>query len=122
MQGSHGTHEFYTERAHITKQLFLRGGFNAVIAESDFPDAFKVCYGRQLSLGLEVLIRPRWYLRPFLCLADVVVEPACSILCGLYAQVNLWVRGFKEGTVDDALDGFKVCRSAMPLLDSRLRM
>ena len=50
-QGSHGTHEFYTERAHITKQLFLNGGFNAVMLESDFPDAFKVRHAWLLMHG-----------------------------------------------------------------------
>ena len=51
MQSSHGTHEFYTERAHITKQLFLRGGFIAVMLEADFPDAFQVRSGLWLGLS-----------------------------------------------------------------------
>ena len=36
---SHGTHEFYRERAQITKRLIMEKGFSAVAVEADFPDA-----------------------------------------------------------------------------------
>src|SRR5688572_28447953 len=39
---SHGTHEFYRERAEITKRLILEKGFSAVAVEADFPDAYRV--------------------------------------------------------------------------------
>jgi erythromycin esterase-like protein len=41
-EASHGTHEFYRERARITQQLILRKGFNAVAVEADWPDAYRV--------------------------------------------------------------------------------
>lgn len=41
-EASHGTHEFYRERAQITKRLIEERGFNAVAVEADFPDAFRV--------------------------------------------------------------------------------
>ncbi len=41
-EGSHGTHEFYRERAQITKRLIRERGFQAVIVEADWPDAYRV--------------------------------------------------------------------------------
>ena len=41
-EGSHGTHEFYRERARITKRLILERGFTAVAIEGDWPDAYRV--------------------------------------------------------------------------------
>ena len=41
-ESSHGTHEFYRERAQITKRLIEEKGFDAVAVEADFPDAFRV--------------------------------------------------------------------------------
>jgi len=38
-EASHGTHEFYRERAQITKRLIEEKGFSAVAVEADFPDA-----------------------------------------------------------------------------------
>src|SRR5271156_4971021 len=37
-----GTHEFYRERAQITKRLIREKGFAAVAIEADWPDAFRV--------------------------------------------------------------------------------
>ncbi len=39
---SHGTHEFYRERAQITKRLIREKGFSAVAVEADFPDAYRL--------------------------------------------------------------------------------
>ena len=39
---THGTHEFYRERANITKRLIAEKGFNAVAVEADWPDAYRV--------------------------------------------------------------------------------
>lgn len=36
---SHGTSEFYTARAEITKYMIINHGFNIVATESDWPDA-----------------------------------------------------------------------------------
>jgi erythromycin esterase-like protein len=41
-EASHGTHEFYRERAQITKRLIQERGFNAVAVEADWPDAYRV--------------------------------------------------------------------------------
>lgn len=41
-EGSHGTHEFYRERAEITKRLIREMGFTAIAVEADWPDAYRV--------------------------------------------------------------------------------
>lgn len=41
-EASHGTHEFYRERAQITKRLIEEKGFLAVAVEADFPDAYRL--------------------------------------------------------------------------------
>lgn len=41
-EASHGTHEFYAERAEITKRLILEKGFLGVCIEGDWPDADRV--------------------------------------------------------------------------------
>lgn len=41
-EASHGTHEFYRERALITKRLIYQRGFNAVAVEADWPDADRI--------------------------------------------------------------------------------
>ena len=41
-EASHGTHEFYRERARITQRLIDEKGFAAVAVEADWPDAYRV--------------------------------------------------------------------------------
>ncbi len=41
-EASHGTQEFYEERAKITRRLITEKGFNAVAVEADWPDAYRV--------------------------------------------------------------------------------
>src|SRR6266508_3934941 len=41
-EASHGTHEFYAERARITRRLIEEKGFTIVAAEADWPDAYRV--------------------------------------------------------------------------------
>jgi erythromycin esterase-like protein len=41
-EASHGTEEFYRERAEITRRLILEKEFTAVAAEADWPDAYRV--------------------------------------------------------------------------------
>lgn len=41
-EATHGTHEFYRERARITRRLIEEKGFNAVVLEADWPDAHRV--------------------------------------------------------------------------------
>src|SRR5438309_7917690 len=49
-EATHGTHEFYNERAEITKRLIKEKGFTAIAVEADWPDAFRANrYVRGLS-------------------------------------------------------------------------
>jgi len=41
-EASHGTHEFYEERARITRRLIEETGFAGVAVEADWPDAYRV--------------------------------------------------------------------------------
>jgi erythromycin esterase-like protein len=41
-EATHGTHEFYRERAEVTKRLITEKGYAAVAVEADWPDAFRV--------------------------------------------------------------------------------
>lgn len=41
-EASHGTHDFYRERARITERLIAEKGFSAVAIEGDWPDAYRV--------------------------------------------------------------------------------
>jgi erythromycin esterase-like protein len=41
-EATHGSHEFYRERARITKRLIDDKGFTAVAVEADWPDAYRV--------------------------------------------------------------------------------
>ena len=53
-EASHGTHEFYRERALITKRLIYQRGFNAVAVEADWPDAYRInCFVRGESSDVD---------------------------------------------------------------------
>ena len=41
-EASHGTHEFYSERAKITKRLIAEKNFTVLAIEADWPDAARV--------------------------------------------------------------------------------
>lgn len=41
-EATHGTEEFYRERATITMRLITERGFNAVAIEGDWPDAYRI--------------------------------------------------------------------------------
>ena len=41
-EASHGSHDFYQERARLTRRLVEELGFNAVAIEGDWPDAYRV--------------------------------------------------------------------------------
>ncbi|MEJ5988842.1 erythromycin esterase family protein [Ramlibacter sp. PS3R-8] len=41
-EASHGTHEFYDERAALSRKLVTEHGFRAVVVEADWPDAWRV--------------------------------------------------------------------------------
>ncbi|HEX2100847.1 MAG TPA: erythromycin esterase family protein, partial [Candidatus Synoicihabitans sp.] len=51
-EGSHGTQEFYTLRAALTRRLIAERGFGGVAIEGDWPDALRVNrYVRQRGSG-----------------------------------------------------------------------
>ena len=41
-EASHGTHEYYTWRTHISKHLIEEKGFNFVAVEGDWPDCYRL--------------------------------------------------------------------------------
>ncbi len=41
-EATHGTHDFYLERARITQRLIEDHGFTVVAVEADWPDAYRV--------------------------------------------------------------------------------
>lgn len=41
-EASHGTHEYYTWRAAITKRLILEKGFQFIAVEGDWPDCYQL--------------------------------------------------------------------------------
>lgn len=41
-EATHGTHEYYTWRAEISKRLIREKGFSFVAVEGDWPDCFKI--------------------------------------------------------------------------------
>ena len=54
-EASHGTHEFYHNRAQITQRLIKEKGFSAVAVEGDWPDAYRVNrYVRSASERLRI--------------------------------------------------------------------
>ena len=70
-EATHGTHEFYRERARITRRLVEEKNFSAVVLEADWPDAYRVSEyvrgrGRDASAGqaLSAFTRfPQWMWR-----------------------------------------------------------
>jgi|SRR5690242_11246366 len=41
-EASHGTHEFYTWRAAISRRLIQEKGFNFIAVEGDWPDCYAI--------------------------------------------------------------------------------
>ena len=70
-EATHGTHEFYRERAKITRRLIEEKGFDAVVLEADWTDAFEVnqfVVGKTNSKSAESALKgftrfPRWMWR-----------------------------------------------------------
>src|SRR5690349_25154024 len=67
-EASHGTHEFYAERAALTRELIESGHVQAVAIEGDWPDAYRVnryVLGRSMDQDAEQALRgvqrfPTW--------------------------------------------------------------
>src|SRR5215208_3250408 len=41
-EASHGTHEYYTWRAEISKRLIVEKGFSFLAVEGDWPDCYRI--------------------------------------------------------------------------------
>lgn len=98
-EASHGTHEFYRERAQITKRLVKEKGFRAVAVEADWPDAYRVnryVRGERVrrlahEAGQSIAIR-LWHTRLLLAANHPSNSPiACSN--GRYAALEAWLPG-----------------------------
>jgi erythromycin esterase-like protein len=97
-EASHGTHEFYSERAKITKRLIDEKGFHAVAVEADWPDAYRVNrYVRAMSDDADAIEAlagfkarfPTWMWRN----ADVL-------------DFVGWLRSFNEAVAEEHKVGF----------------
>ena len=96
-EATHGTHEFYAERARITQSLITEKGFCAVAVEADWPDAYRVNryvraqgQDRHASAALDGFKRfPNWMWRN----TDVV-------------DLVDWLRGYNDARAPGAKAGF----------------
>ncbi|HZP12166.1 MAG TPA: erythromycin esterase family protein [Nevskiaceae bacterium] len=96
-EASHGTHEFYRERAAITRRLIEEKGFRAVAAEADWPDAWRVnrfVHGRGTDVRANDALRgfqrfPAWMWRNTVMLEFVD-----------------WLRAHNRRAQDDRCAGF----------------
>lgn len=70
-EATHGTHEFYAQRAQLTKQLIEKAGAKAIAIEGDWPDSYRVnryVRGEENDLAAEESLRgfrrfPTWMWR-----------------------------------------------------------
>jgi erythromycin esterase-like protein/predicted phosphoribosyltransferase len=87
-EASHGTHEFYRERAEITKRLIVEAGFTAVAVEADWPDAYRVNrFVRGASDDTS----------PDAALADFRRFPAWMWRNAQVAELVAWLREWNDG-------------------------
>jgi erythromycin esterase-like protein len=65
-EASHGTHDYYTWRSHISKRLITEKHFNFIVVEGDWPDCFRINHyikggTREGATAIEVLKKfDRW--------------------------------------------------------------
>jgi erythromycin esterase-like protein len=96
-EASHGTHEFYKERAQITKRLIKEKGFTAVAVEADWPDAYRVNrYVRGLGDDAEAID----------ALADFKRFPAWMWRNADVLDFVGWLRAYNEALSLNARVGF----------------
>jgi len=63
-EASHGTHQFYSQRAKITQRLIEEKGFLAVAVEADWPDAYQLNrYVKSVGDGEEAIHAFRLFTR-----------------------------------------------------------
>src|SRR5438105_743395 len=53
-EASHGTHEYYTWRSYISRQLIEKKDFNFIAVEGDWPDCYQInLYIKSLKSGTD---------------------------------------------------------------------
>ncbi|MBW3629800.1 MAG: erythromycin esterase family protein, partial [Gemmatimonadetes bacterium] len=94
-EATHGTHEFYRERARITRRLIEQHGFTAVAVEGDWPEVYPVNrYVRGAGTSLTAALAgfedfPEWMWRN----TDVV-------------ELVEWMRSYNQSRPEAARVGF----------------
>jgi erythromycin esterase-like protein len=92
-EASHGTHEFYRERAQITKRLIEEKRFTAVAVEADWPDSYRPKIGRrQPTLLRRVALvdgGPKWSGRGSITISDLSARPGCWAIPQDEAELRL---------------------------------
>jgi erythromycin esterase-like protein len=86
-EASHGTREFYEQRAAITRMLIEERGFLGVVCEADFPDAFRV--------NMSCAVATRWRTRTTRCRASRCGLGGCA--AGLLVAGGGCARGRRQG-------------------------
>jgi erythromycin esterase-like protein len=76
-EASHGTHEFYRERARNTQRLIRDRGFTVVAAGADWPGAYRV--NRWIRGTPDLLLPPRDLERLSSALGEPRLERAISV-------------------------------------------
>lgn len=93
-EASHGTHDFYAERARITRRLITERGFTAVAVEADWPDAHRV-NRYVLALGEDPTA--------WACLADFERFPTWMWRNTVVREFVSWLRGHNDEVTDPAV-------------------
>lgn len=96
-EATHGTHEFYRQRALLTRRLIEEKGFRAVAAEADWPDAYRVNrYVRGTGTDDDAVES----------LADFRRFPAWMWRNADVLDFVGWLRAYNEARAEDARIGF----------------
>src|SRR5438874_4573041 len=111
-EASHGTHEFYATRAHLTRRLIVDKGFRAVALEADWPDTFRVhrvVTGREYADTAEEALRdfrrfPAWMWRN-------------TVMADFVAWLREWNRHNQNAAGIYGLDLYSMHRSIESVLD-----
>ncbi|GAA0749899.1 hypothetical protein GCM10009107_20980 [Ideonella azotifigens] len=92
-EASHGSHEFYLQRARITQRLIAEKGFHAVAIEGDWPDAARVNRHVRGSAGRPTLLPP---MEPAAALAGFQRFPTWMWRNTVVAGFIDWLREFNS--------------------------
>jgi erythromycin esterase-like protein len=96
-EASHGTREFYRERAELTRRLIVDKRFTAVVAEADWPDAYRVNrYVRGLSADRDADA----------ALADFKRFPAWMWRNTVVRDFVAWLRQYNDSQPESGKVGF----------------